>query len=335
MERVQTLLISLASAVVTTCLTVIIVAACTTSSYDKRRDALPEEQQGVLDDFRAELEIGRNMAGRLLQFYGTQTDEGLLNYVNEVGSYVAQFSEHPNRRYMFEILDEESVNAFACPGGYILVTMGAIRNAVDEAELAGVLGHEIAHVGKKHMFDKLKGMSDDEMEKAAEVAKKKMELPKTVLVRERPRGDESKIGQIMAKYLAGGAAGLNIIKAAGAGMGVILDQGLGADKEYEADAEGVKYASQAGYEPDALADFLCRIEMKRGGKRSKCNLAALAKTVSKKKKQTILDRTHPPVHERVKNITTVLKEIDAGEIIGARGVKRFQRFKRRLPPVGS
>lgn len=305
----------------------------TPNAYDAKRDALAKEDQKKLDDFRAELEIGRNMAGRLLQFYGTGNDEALLDYVNQVGSYVGTFSEHPERRYMFEILNSDMVNAFACPGGYILVTMGAIRNAKNEAELAAVLGHETAHVGKKHMFEKLKSMSAEDLEKANELAKQKLKLPEYIKARERPKPEDNKIGDVMAKYLAGGAAGLNIVKAAGAGMAVMLDQGLGAEKEFEADTEGVKYAIAAGYDPKAMNDFLCRLESKKSG--GKCDLEKIKEAKNDKNDKatakTLLEKTHPPVPARIANINKLLAQMDADEIVGAKGEERFKKYHDRLP----
>jgi predicted Zn-dependent protease len=303
-------------------------SCATPNAYDAKRDALAKEEQKKLDDFRAELEIGRNMAGRLLQFYGTANDAALLDYVNQVASYVGTFSEHPERRYMVEILNSDMVNAFACPGGYILVTMGAIRNAKNEAELAAVLGHEEAHVGKKHMFEKLKSMSAEDLEKANELAKEKLKLPEHIKARARPKPEDSQLGDVMAKYLAGGAAGLSIVKAAGAGMAVILDQGLGAEKEFEADTEGVKYAINAGYDPKALTDFLCRLEMRKPG--GKCELDK-SKDSKKATAKTMLDKTHPPTPVRIANINKQLEKLDAGAIVGAKGEERFQKFHKRLP----
>lgn len=300
--------------------------ACTTTQ-EKKSD-LNKDEQKKLDEYRAEVEIGRNMAGRLLQYYGTQKDESLLGYVNQVGSYVGGFSDHSERKYMFEIIDSEIVNAFACPGGYILITMGALRHAQNEAELAAILGHEITHVGNKHMFDKLKTMSAEELEKAAELAKKRMELPPSVLARERPKPEEnSVVGEALAKYLAGGAAGLNIVKAAGAGMAVMLEQGLGAEKEIEADQHGVKYAINAGYEPRALSQFLCRLKKKNVKGNCQLDEQPDAKVAAK----TILDKTHPPVAARIQSINEVLVKMDAKNIVGALGKKRFEKYKKRLP----
>jgi len=298
---------------------------------------LSEVEQKKLDEMRAETEVGRNMAGRLLAFYGNQESQELLKYVNRVGSYVAGYGDHPERRYMFEILDTEMVNAFACPGGYVLISKGALRHAQTEAELAAILGHEVVHVGNKHMFNKLQSMSSDEMEKSANDAVAAKNVPEELLVRKRPEAVTSDTAAQLARYLQGGSAGFSIMKAARAGMAVMLEQGLGADKEYEADREGVKYSIRAGYDPTAMEDFLCRLQKEKNNEKvteRKCrmNLADAGKTDGKKvKNKTILDKTHPPIPERVKNVRAAMAELNADEIIGAVGKKRFERFQSLMP----
>ncbi len=292
---------------------------------------LSEEEKKRVDEARAEMEIGRNMAGRLLQFYGVYEDKKLNSYVNNVGNYVAGFSDDPTRRYMFEIIDSDIVNAFACPGGYVLVTLGAIRHAKDEAQLAHVLAHEVAHVGKKHMFEKLKNMNEEEMNNVSKEAEKRNEhLPEGMVSRKRPDPEVSGAGALLARYLSGSTAGLSILAAAKAGMSLILEKGLGADLEYEADREGTKYALRAGYDPLALEDFLCRLE-KRNAETGKCKLETKAKKT--KKPETILDKTHPPVGERIVNIDKVLIELDANKIVGAKGEKRFAKNTANIPPA--
>lgn len=290
---------------------------------------MSEEQRKALEDARAEMEIGRNMAGRLLKFYGAYQDEKLVRYVNEVGLYVAKFSEHPERRYMFDVYNSETVNAFACPGGYILLSIGAVKNASNEAELAHVLGHEIAHVGKKHMFNTLSQMSKDELDKTAEEGAKAAPLPDEVAVRKRPPPEENFIGALIARYLSGSAAGLNVLQAAKAGMSLVMEKGLGAELEYEADREGTHYAINAGYHPKALVNFLCRIEVNRGKPKDYClqNEKMVAKAGEA---QSVLDRTHPAIPDRVSQIKTVLVAVKADDILGAKGKKRFAKIKERI-----
>lgn len=306
-----------------------VTMTCTTSDSKPKslaaKKVLSQEEQKKLMEAKAEMEIGRNMAGRLLQYYGTYDDDGLIGYVNQVGNYVASYSADPGRRYMFEIIDSETANAFACPGGYILITLGAIRNATNEAELAHILGHESAHVAKRHMFDKLQSMSDDELEKTSKEAEAKLKIPTEIKVRERPNSTSSDTGSMMARYLSGSAAGLSILAAAKAGMSLIMEKGLGAELEYEADAEGVSYAVSAGYDPSAMADYLCRLEKLKG---RPCD-----KNAKRSKPKDILDKTHPPVGMRIENIGKQLAKLNADEIVGAKGTKRFAKYTKKIPPV--
>ncbi len=288
---------------------------------------LTPDQKKQLEEAQMEMDIGRNMAGRILRLYGPYGDEGLTQYVNEVGLYVAQNSDFPNRRYMFDIYKSDAVNAFACPGGYILISLGAIKLAKNEAELAHILGHEVAHVGRKHMLTTLQKMNKEELDKAAAETSDSVESqPETVLVRKRPDPDESEVGSTLARYLTGGATGLNIIKAAKAGMGIILEKGLGADLEFEADREGTRYAVNSGYQPKALVNFLCRLETSRGRPKNFCQTGGKALD----KPLTVLDKTHPQVPDRVREIQTILEKMQAQSIVGAKGKKRFQQAKKTL-----
>ncbi len=288
----------------------------------------PEDQKKV-DEAKAEMEIGRNMAGRLIKYYGAYPDEKLVRYVNEVGALVSRYSDYPDRKYMFEVYYSDEVNAFACPGGYILVSLGAIKNASNEAELAHVLGHEIAHVGKKHMFNALSKMSEEELKKAGEKKSKFDDLPEEVKARKRPEPEQSELGSLVARYISGSAAGLNILQAAKAGMSLITEKGLGADLEYEADKEGTRFAANAGYYAKGLVNFLCRIEVQRGHAKDYC----LEKQATKAEPKSVLDRTHPSIPDRVVNLKDVLKAMRANEMLGAKGRKRYVAIKERIRGV--
>lgn len=290
-----------------------------TSSDEKANTSklLSEADQKKVDDFRAEVEVGRNMAGRMLAFYGALDNPAIINYVNRVGSFVGTYSDYPDRRYMVHILNTDQVNAFACPGGYILITMGLLKNVKNEAELAAILGHEVAHVGRQHMFNFLKTMNKKEMEDRVKKLdeKSRIDFPESVLVRKRPEANESETGALVARYLAGSSgAGLSIIQTASAGMSVILETGLDKALEYEADKEGIKYAIRAGYAPYALPAFLKRL----GDKKKALNMA-------------VLEKTHPTAEDRIKSMTGVLTELDAKNIVGAFGTERFVKVRNLLP----
>lgn len=268
----------------------------------------------ALEDYEAEIEVGRNMAGRLLGHYGRIEDDHLSGYLNQVGTYVASYGDYPERRYMFAVLNHESINAFACPGGYVLVTLGAVRNANTEAELAMILGHEVAHVGKKHMFETLRSMKQSELEATAKARNEGVRNDPTLNVRRRPVPAETGTGALVARYLTGSSgASLNILQAAQAGMTLITEKGLDKKLEYEADQEGVKYAIRAGYNPHAMLDYLQRADEKS------------------EKKVRNLEKTHPPVKLRKKQITELLNRLNADEIVGASGKDRFDKIHQALP----
>ena len=101
-------------------------------------------------DEKQEIEIGRDMAARLLGAAPLANDARLQRYVNNVGRWLASQTERPDLPWQFGVLDTPGVNAFAVPGGTIFVTKGLVQRMKSEAELAGVLAHEIGHVVKKH-----------------------------------------------------------------------------------------------------------------------------------------------------------------------------------------
>lgn len=171
-----------------------------------------------------ELRIGRQIAGNLLGAVPLVKDDALQRYVNLVGNWVAQQSGRTEIPWRFGVLDTEDINAFAAPGGYVLVTKGLYRQLRNEAELAGVLGHEIAHVAKKHHLKLLK---------------------KSMLI--------GALGQAASKEAQGADAVVQNLIGNGA---EIMARSLDKDAEYEADRIGAVYAARAGYDPWGLPAVL-------------------------------------------------------------------------------
>jgi predicted Zn-dependent protease len=101
-------------------------------------------------DQQGEIEIGRDVAARLLGAAPLHPSASLQRYVNEIGRWLASRTERADLPWRFAVLDAPQVNAFATPGGYIFVTGGLVGRMRTEAELAGVLAHEIVHVLRKH-----------------------------------------------------------------------------------------------------------------------------------------------------------------------------------------
>jgi len=175
-----------------------------------------------------EIKIGKQVSANLLGVAPLVKDDGLQRYVNTVGRWVALQSERPDLPWRFGVIESADVNAFAAPGGYILITRGLYASLSEEAELAGVLGHEITHVVERHHIELLrKGTLIEEGRKALE---KRMNDDK----------DET------LRRLVGSGAEL-------------FARGLDKGAEFEADRRGVVLAARAGYSPYGLPAVLQKI----------------------------------------------------------------------------
>ncbi|MEY8217166.1 MAG: M48 family metalloprotease, partial [SAR324 cluster bacterium] len=103
-----------------------------------------------------EIDFGRGVSAKILGKYPILRDEGTVRYISQIGTGISAQLGRPELRYYFGILDTDEINAFAAPGGYIFVTKGALKLMRNEAQLAGVLAHELAHIDQKHIVRKLK-----------------------------------------------------------------------------------------------------------------------------------------------------------------------------------
>ena len=113
------------------------------------------EREFVMISEAQELEMGRQGSAQVIDAIGVVPDEGLRAYVNGIGQGMARQSERPQLAWEFHVLEDASVNAFAMPGGYIFVTRGMLTHMTNEAQLASVLGHEIAHVTARHSVQQM------------------------------------------------------------------------------------------------------------------------------------------------------------------------------------
>jgi beta-barrel assembly-enhancing protease len=187
-----------------------------------------------------EVALGRETAGRLLSAQPLLKNDSLERYLNLVGVWVALQSPRANLRWTFGIIESEDINAFALPGGFIFVTAGLYALLRNEAELAAILGHEIAHVNLRHH---VRLMQKD-------------------------------------KLLAQGSGYLSNATRQGAikslcGQGAeICARSLDKNAEFESDCTGLSYAAAAGYDPYAYIDVLDRL----GANNQNDRLALLYKT---------------------------------------------------------
>ncbi|NKB59457.1 MAG: M48 family metalloprotease [Alphaproteobacteria bacterium] len=160
----------------------------------------------------------------LAQFGGVYKDSAAAGYVASIGGKLAATTETPSLGFTFTLLDSPIVNAFALPGGYVYISRGLMALAGNEAELAGVLGHEIGHVVARHSAQ---------------------------------RQSQSMLAQLGVGLL-GAVTGRESSQLAGTVAGLYL-RSYSRDQELEADMLGIRYLRRTGYDINAMASFLARL----------------------------------------------------------------------------
>jgi len=182
-------------------------------------------------DQKEEEQIGADAAATLLGASKPITNAAVQEYVNKVGMWVALQSDRPDLSWHFAVVDSDDIDAFAAPGGYVFLTRGLLRHMHNEAELAGVLGHEITHVVLKHHLK--------ELQRAA-----RMNLVGTAAqVGMQEKGYNSNLDQQLMDKVSNATRNL-------------YSKGLDKDDEFDADRYGVVLAARAGYDPYGLLAVL-------------------------------------------------------------------------------
>jgi predicted Zn-dependent protease len=187
-----------------------------------------------------EQQLGKNVSERIRTRYGVVQDASVHRYVSLVGTVMAQLSTRPNLPWTFIVLDTDGVNAFAAPGGYVHITRGALALVKSEAELAGVLGHEIIHITEKHTIRAIQ---------------------------------KSKAVQMGASETLSGSSAL-MERAVTATYDNIVEKGFGRSEENESDEKGIVLANKAGYAPAGLAGFLTTLKERNKDAKEKRGLFA-------------------------------------------------------------
>ncbi|MCC6173407.1 MAG: M48 family metalloprotease [Gammaproteobacteria bacterium] len=177
-----------------------------------------------------EIRAGQMATANLLGVAPLVHDEELQRYVNRVGRWIALGSKRPDLPWHFGVIESADVNAFAAPGGYVLITRGLYASLGDEAELAGVIAHEIAHIAERHQI---------------ELMRKSLLLERGAKALEGELAGDKQKEELLRRHVGTGAEM----------FARRLDQGA----EFEADRHGVILAARAGYSPFGLPAVLQKI----------------------------------------------------------------------------
>jgi len=191
-----------------------LVAACATNPATGRREfMLVSEAQ--------EIAMGQSYDPQIVASIGLYPDTALQRYVQDLGTRIAALSERPKLNWTFRVLDDPQVNAFAVPGGYIYITRGILAHLDNEAQLAAVIGHEIAHVTARHSASQMS----------------KQQLAQLGLV----------VGSVASETFA------QYAELAGQGVGALFLK-YSRDDETEADALGLRYMRRSNHDIREMPD---------------------------------------------------------------------------------
>jgi beta-barrel assembly-enhancing protease len=187
-----------------------------------------------------EIRLGEDISARIRARYGVVQDPSVHKYVSLSGTVVARKSTRSALPYKFIVLDTDGVNAFAAPGGFVHITRGALALMKNEAELTGVLAHEIAHIAERHTIRAVQ---------------------------------KGKVAQMAAEQ-GGIASNPEIFRRMADECYKLVSAGFGRADEMEADDRGLGYAAAAGYDPAGLALFLTALAGRNAGSDARQGLFA-------------------------------------------------------------
>jgi predicted Zn-dependent protease len=201
--------------------TPILLAACLVLGACAKNPVTGDSDFALVSESE-EVEQGRSYHPEIIKTYGLYDDPELQDYVSRIGQMLAKKSHRSNLEFHFTVLDSAEINAFALPGGYIYVTRGIMAYLDSEAELAGVLGHEIGHVTARHSV----------RQQAGQFASSLL----SVLIS--ATTGQSSLGNLSQQLSTG------------------IIRGYGREHELEADRLGAEYLHKTGYDPDNMLEVI-------------------------------------------------------------------------------
>ncbi len=234
----------------------------------------PEVDQGAL-------KLGLMVALQLEEMFGTVEDEAELERLNRVGVTVAVASDNARGPFSFAILKDEHPNALALPGGFIYVTSGLLDLGLDDDEIAPLLGHEIAHITRKHLLKR----------RTASIL---LSILSVIVLMNMPGPGEGEPVEIDGKKVSHAEAAMMARSLAVQLSQALLEMGYSREHEREADKLGHLAAAKAGYDPDGA--FTLFEKMRRKNEEDPYLLEGLF-------------RTHPDMKERMRSRKAASKTV--------------------------
>lgn len=268
-------------------------------SEKEHREMMRRDPSGMYSQFnlgdKEEAALGLEMVPMLMGQQKLVADAALQRYVNSIGTWVAQQSERPGLPWHFGVIDSDAVNAFAVPGGYVFITRGMLVLLESESELAGVLGHEISHVVRKHHLRWV--YMNKEMQSSMQRSQESIRKYNPSMLPQMQRMDQ--LMQQQAAFLNSGP----------------MRSSLSQSEEMQADTDGATLAWRAGYDAYGLVSALQRFEAYQ-----RPRYAAL---------QTGL-RDHPEPVQRLKMLDLALRSRAEKDTPGEGGSDRYLQATRPL-----
>lgn len=182
---------------------------------------------------KEEVDIGREIAAEVEAEFGIYQDKTQLAQVAEIAQAIIPYVDRPHMPYTFTLLNTDEINAFAVPGGFVYITRGMLNFVRNDDELAGVIGHEIAHIARRHGTNRLEALA------LASAAGRAL-LEQDARLEDIYETEEGTFATEMATML--------------------LLNGWSRDNEFEADEYGTIYMTQAGYDPQAVNRLFKRMD---------------------------------------------------------------------------
>lgn len=211
------------------CLVAALCAGCGTTVVNP---VTGQAERTVMDE-RSELAEGKKAHEQVLKEYGVYPDQRLQAYVNEVGQKLAKQSHRANIPWTFTVLDSPEINAFALPGGYVYITRGILAYMESEADMAGVIGHEIGHVTARH---------------GAQRATRQQTAGLGVLA-------ATVLGAVLENQV-GVSGGTEMLGQMAQGVAAGYVAKYSREQELQADSLGAEYLARSNYDPHNMIDVI-------------------------------------------------------------------------------